>query len=240
MYSGLQLAYSVVTSCITDSLGVKQQFVCLPSTSTDWLGVQQQFVCLPSTSADWLGVPQQFVCPPWTSTDWLGVLQQFVCPPWTSTDWLGVPQQFACLPSTNKYLKNQPSTQVLLEHLIEPTRLMHSIISNVGAANAVWCQQNTGFKTSPWKSFFSDSVQFSPLMTGSSGTHKGQFSRDPLQVFSAEGPCERFWHVRAGMPLSVCNVPKTKPLQPKQYSWTDSVWKYVALFMKYSRTFSHS
>ena len=27
-----------------------------------------------------------------------------------------------------------------------------------------------------------------------SGGHEGQFSKDPLLVFSAEGPCEQFWH----------------------------------------------
>ena len=29
---------------------------------------------------------------------------------------------------------------------------------------------------------------------GSSGGHEGRFNRDSLRVFSAEGPCEQFWH----------------------------------------------
>ena len=32
------------------------------------------------------------------------------------------------------------------------------------------------------------------------GGHEGRFSRDPLPVFSAGGPCEQFWH-RQGSPL---------------------------------------
>ena len=35
---------------------------------------------------------------------------------------------------------------------------------------------------------------------GRRGEHKGQFSRDPLPVFSAGGPCEQLWH-RQGCPL---------------------------------------
>ena len=41
----------------------------------------------------------------------------------------------------------------------------------------------------------STSAQFSPLtdwVVG--GGHEERFSRDPLQVFSAGGPCEQFWH----------------------------------------------
>ena len=32
------------------------------------------------------------------------------------------------------------------------------------------------------------------------GGHEGRFSRDPLPVFSARGPCEQFWHGQ-GCPL---------------------------------------
>ena len=32
------------------------------------------------------------------------------------------------------------------------------------------------------------------------GGHEGRFNRDPLQVFSAGGPCEQFWHGQ-GCPL---------------------------------------
>ena len=35
---------------------------------------------------------------------------------------------------------------------------------------------------------------------GRLGGHEGWFSRDPLPVFSADGPCEQFWH-RQGCPL---------------------------------------
>ena len=43
-------------------------------------------------------------------------------------------------------------------------------------------------------------VQSSPvpwlilLVIGMLGEHEGWFSRDPVQVFSAGGPCEQFWH----------------------------------------------
>ena len=39
-------------------------------------------------------------------------------------------------------------------------------------------------------------VHFSsvPWPIGSSGGHKGRFSRDPLLVFSAGGPCQKLWH----------------------------------------------
>ena len=49
------------------------------------------------------------------------------------------------------------------------------------------------------------SVQFSsiPWLTGLLGTHGGWFSRDPLSVFSAGGPCEQFWY-RQGCPLWCC------------------------------------
>ena len=45
-------------------------------------------------------------------------------------------------------------------------------------------------------------VQFSsvPWLSGSSGGHEGQFSRDRLPVFSSEGPGEQFWHGH-GCPL---------------------------------------
>ena len=42
--------------------------------------------------------------------------------------------------------------------------------------------------------------EFSPLTNWVVGGHEGQFSRDPLPVFSAEGPCEQFWHGQ-GCPL---------------------------------------
>ena len=35
-----------------------------------------------------------------------------------------------------------------------------------------------------------------PWLTGSSGGYDRQFSRDPLPVFSAGGPCQHFWHER--------------------------------------------
>ena len=40
------------------------------------------------------------------------------------------------------------------------------------------------------------SVQFSPMTNwgGVGGGHEGRFSRDPVLVFSAGGPCEQFWH----------------------------------------------
>ena len=38
------------------------------------------------------------------------------------------------------------------------------------------------------------SVQFSPLTDWVVWGHEGRFSRDPLPVFSAGGPCEQFWH----------------------------------------------
>ena len=39
-----------------------------------------------------------------------------------------------------------------------------------------------------------------PRPTGSSGGHEGWFSRDPLPVFFAGGPCGQFWHGQ-GCPL---------------------------------------
>ena len=39
-----------------------------------------------------------------------------------------------------------------------------------------------------------------PWPIGSPGGHEGQFSRDPLPVFSAGGPCVQFWHGQ-GCPL---------------------------------------
>ena len=44
--------------------------------------------------------------------------------------------------------------------------------------------------------------QFSsvPWPVGSLGGHEGQFSSDPLPVFSAQGPCQQFWHGQ-GCPL---------------------------------------
>ena len=49
------------------------------------------------------------------------------------------------------------------------------------------------------------SVQFSSLLgpimsSGGGGRHEGQFSRDPLPVFSAGGPCGQFWRGQ-GCPL---------------------------------------
>ena len=38
------------------------------------------------------------------------------------------------------------------------------------------------------------SVQFSPLTNWVKGRHDRRFSRDPLPVFSAGGPCKQFWH----------------------------------------------
>ena len=40
-------------------------------------------------------------------------------------------------------------------------------------------------------------------LTGSLEGHEGQFSRDPLPVFPAGGPCEQFWH-GAGMSALRC------------------------------------
>ena len=40
-----------------------------------------------------------------------------------------------------------------------------------------------------------------PLTIGSSGLHKGRFSRYPVPVFSAGGHCYQFWHGQ-GRPLS--------------------------------------
>ena len=40
----------------------------------------------------------------------------------------------------------------------------------------------------------SSSVHFSPVTNWVVGGHDGWFRRDPLPVFSAEGPCEQFWH----------------------------------------------
>ena len=42
----------------------------------------------------------------------------------------------------------------------------------------------------------SSSVQFLDRLgrRGRGGGHEVRFSRDPLSVFSAEGPCEQFWH----------------------------------------------
>ena len=42
------------------------------------------------------------------------------------------------------------------------------------------------------------SVQFSPLTLCRRGGHEERFSRDPLPVFSAGGPCEQFWHGQGG------------------------------------------
>ena len=46
------------------------------------------------------------------------------------------------------------------------------------------------------------SIQLNPVhwLIRSSGEHEGWFSRDPLPVFSAGGPCEQFWHGQ-GRPL---------------------------------------
>ena len=43
-------------------------------------------------------------------------------------------------------------------------------------------------------------VQFSPFTDGIEGGHEERFSRDPLPIFSAGGPCEHFWHGQ-GCPL---------------------------------------
>ena len=34
---------------------------------------------------------------------------------------------------------------------------------------------------------------------GEGGGHEGRFSRDPLPVFSAGGPCEQFWHGKGAL-----------------------------------------
>ena len=49
-------------------------------------------------------------------------------------------------------------------------------------------------------------VQFSsvPWPNGSSGGHEGRFSGDLFAVFSAEGPCELFWHGQGVYSLWCC------------------------------------
>ena len=55
---------------------------------------------------------------------------------------------------------------------------------------------------SPPTSLKFSSVQFNsvPCQIWSSGGHEGRFSRDPLPVFSARGPCEKVWNGQ-GCPL---------------------------------------
>ena len=55
---------------------------------------------------------------------------------------------------------------------------------------------NQAWSRSEYRFVCFSSVQFCsvPWPIGSSGGHEGRLSRDPLPVFSAEGPCEQFWH----------------------------------------------
>ena len=61
-----------------------------------------------------------------------------------------------------------------------------------------------------------------PWPTGSSGGHEGRFSRDPFPAFSAECPCEQFWHeqecplfdvVHPAFPLPTTASPTLKGVQ---------------------------
>ena len=51
-------------------------------------------------------------------------------------------------------------------------------------------------KQIPDMKFLFGSLQFSSVSSpiGSSGGHEERFSRDPLSVFSADGPWKQFWH----------------------------------------------
>ena len=67
-----------------------------------------------------------------------------------------------------------------------------------------------------------------PQQTGSSEGPDGRFSRDPLPVFSAGGPCEQFWHghgcplfdvVHPAFPLPI----SVRPLCSDTYTQTSKV-----------------
>ena len=64
-----------------------------------------------------------------------------------------------------------------------------------------------------------------PWPIGSSGGHEGWFSRDPLPVFSAEGPCEQFWHGQ-GCPLFDLSIQHFL-FWPQHCSPSEVLWRKV-------------
>ena len=65
------------------------------------------------------------------------------------------------------------------------------------------CRRQSQVTNSIFKSMGQFSSVLWPIML--SGGHEGQFSRDPLPVFSAGGPHQQFWH-RQGCPFLMLSI----------------------------------